>query len=283
MAIVYVNDVEVEAEEGETLLAVSRRCAAHIGFVCAGMGICLACVCRVRDGMEHVSPPTNVEKRGLAGPWRKRGLRLACQARVVGEGPIDIISRPEELLRQARSAVYPPEGTKSEQHLAQLATHVGDITLQQWFSFPMTTVNAVYQMMKARPTPQDVAKVVLDTKRLFERMDNEHKEREQQREAAAREKAQRDMEEREKAQQEEEAATAAAASQEAQTQEANEEPTATIQPNPPVPPVPPRQPVDVIPRTAPQTVDQVDRVDQGEQYTDQPPMTPSGNGSTQSG
>jgi ferredoxin len=277
MAIVYVNDVEVEAEEGETLLAVSRRCAAHIGFVCAGMGICLACVCRVRDGMEHVSPPTNVEKRGLAGPWRKRGLRLACQARVVGEGPIDIISRPEELLRQARSAVYPPEGTKSEQHLAQLATHVGDITLQQWFSFPMTTVNAVYQMMKARPTPQDVAKVVLDTKRLFERMDNEHKEREQQREAAAREKAQRDMEEREKAQQEEEAAAAAAASQEAQTQEANEEPTATIQPNPPAPPVPPRQPVNVVPRTAPPTADQ------GEQYTDQPPMTPSGNGSTQSG
>jgi len=170
MPVVFINDEQVEAEEGETLLDVARRCAAHIGFACGGFGICLACVCRVREGLDHISTPNGVERRGMPRLWLDQGYRLACQARIVGPGPIDMLSRPEELWRLTKHAVKPPEGSKKSQNWLNLGRYVFDMSLQQWLIFPMNSLNALYQATRARPTPSTVVNVVKDTGRVLKRM-----------------------------------------------------------------------------------------------------------------
>lgn len=172
MPIVVVNDVEVEAEVGENLLDIARRCAAHFGFACGGLGICLSCVCHVRKGLEHLSPPTNAERRGMPKPWLDRGHRVACQVTLTGPGPVEIISRPEELFRLAKASLKPPEGTDRTQSILDLTKFVLDMSLQQWLAFPMSSINAIYQASKARPTPNTIARVVTDTGRVLRHMTN---------------------------------------------------------------------------------------------------------------
>jgi ferredoxin len=179
MPIVIVNDEEVEAEEGENLLDIARRCAAHIGFICGGHGICMACVCHVREGAEHLSEPNSIERRGLPKMWIDRGHRVACQTTLVGPGPVEIISRPEELWRQLQTVLKAPDSNEAGRGLFDFAVNIGNITLQQWLSFPMSTVNAVYQATKTYPSPTEVGRLVKDTGRVLKRMRGDDEEEEE--------------------------------------------------------------------------------------------------------
>lgn len=170
MPVVIVNDEPVEAREDETLLEAARRNAAHIGFACGGLGICLACVCRVQGGEEHLTPPNKVERRGLPVPWLERGHRLACQTRMVGPGPVQVLSRPEELWRLTKSAIKPAEDQDRTKNWIELAKYVSDMTLQQWLVFPMSSVNAWYQAVRARPSPRVFVDVFKDTGRVIRHM-----------------------------------------------------------------------------------------------------------------
>ncbi len=176
MPIVIVNDEEVEAEEGENLLDIARRCAAHIGFICGGHGICMACVCHVREGAEHLSEPNSIERRGLPKMWIDRGHRVACQTHLVGPGPVEIISRPEELWRQLQTVIKAPDSDEAGRGLFDFAVNVGNITLQQWLSFPMSTINAVYQATRTYPSPTEVGRLVKDTSRVLKRMRGDDEE-----------------------------------------------------------------------------------------------------------
>jgi ferredoxin len=184
MPIVIVNDVEVEAEEGETLLDVARREAAHIGFLCGGMGICMACVCRVQEGAEYLTPPNDIEVRGVAKPWIDSGHRVACQAKIAGPGPIRILSRPEELWRQLQGVLRAEDGNSAGKSFLDFGMNFMSISLQQWLSFPMSTINAVYQATKARPMPDEINRLVTDTRRVVSRM-TERDEDEEAEEAEA--------------------------------------------------------------------------------------------------
>lgn len=81
------DDVSVRTETVllETLLA--HRC--EIAMACGGQGICATCHVFVKEGGASLTPPTVREQRTLSLITGSTGRsRLACQARVIGEGVV---------------------------------------------------------------------------------------------------------------------------------------------------------------------------------------------------
>jgi ferredoxin len=75
--------VRTESNVLETLLA--RKC--EVAMACGGVGVCATCHVYVREGMDALTPMTPREQRtiGLVS-GAKNNSRLACQAKVIGEG-----------------------------------------------------------------------------------------------------------------------------------------------------------------------------------------------------
>ena len=143
MPKVTVNDIEMLANEGETLLDVARRNAAHIGFFCDGNGICQTCECKVLEGAEALTAPSEAEETWLAPSRMERGHRLACQAIVNGETPISVLTRAEELRRQVRDAITPPIGTEAGDNLQKLVSNLVQMNLEHLSLFPGNVVRTV--------------------------------------------------------------------------------------------------------------------------------------------
>ena len=77
--------VRTETNVLDTLLAV--KC--DVAMACGGQGICATCHVYVREGADALSPMTKREERTLGLITNSKGeSRLACQARVIGEGVI---------------------------------------------------------------------------------------------------------------------------------------------------------------------------------------------------
>lgn len=57
---------------------------------CGGYGQCGTCVVEIVEGMENLSPKTDVEKRKLKK--KSESYRLACQALV--HGPVSVKTKP---------------------------------------------------------------------------------------------------------------------------------------------------------------------------------------------
>jgi hypothetical protein len=81
----------------------------------------------VVSGAEYLSPPTEKELN-----WRKTAqlrstYRLACQTFLQGEGTVEILSRAEELRRQASNVFAPPDGTTTLENFSELLGQIGSI------------------------------------------------------------------------------------------------------------------------------------------------------------
>jgi ferredoxin len=59
---------------------------------CGGYGQCGTCVVEITEGMENLSPRTEVENRKLKK--RKENCRLACQTLV--QGPVSVVTKPSK-------------------------------------------------------------------------------------------------------------------------------------------------------------------------------------------
>ena len=86
---------------GTTVLAAARKLGVDLDSVCGGRGICGRCQCAVGEGdfakhaiqssSQHVSPVEPAEARYIEKCGLLRaGLRLGCQARIVGDLVIDV-------------------------------------------------------------------------------------------------------------------------------------------------------------------------------------------------
>lgn len=59
---------------------------------CGGYGQCGTCVVEIAEGMENLSPRTEVENRKLKN--RGQNCRLACQTLV--NGPVSVVTKPSK-------------------------------------------------------------------------------------------------------------------------------------------------------------------------------------------
>ncbi len=100
---IIINDKPSQGAVGEKLSRIALDSKAHVGYVCAGLGICQTCYVTVFEGKDCLSPLSDVELAFLSEKQIDEGARLACQATIVNEGVIRILSRPEEVRRMVLS------------------------------------------------------------------------------------------------------------------------------------------------------------------------------------
>ncbi|WP_150132317.1 2Fe-2S iron-sulfur cluster-binding protein [Prosthecochloris sp. GSB1] len=96
---VIINDKTCKASIGQTLSKAARLNHSHVGYLCGGHGVCQTCYVTVEKGEECLSPVDDVEKAFLSPRQLAMGGRMACRARIVRDGTIKALSRPEEVRR----------------------------------------------------------------------------------------------------------------------------------------------------------------------------------------
>ena len=90
-------DVEIEAADGDTVMGAAQALGYYWPTTCGGEGRCTTCACEVVEGgafaleMGRAERASLVDERG-AGVLRTP-VRLACQARVHGDGSI-VVRKP---------------------------------------------------------------------------------------------------------------------------------------------------------------------------------------------
>ncbi len=103
---------EVEVEDGESLLEISRMCGAPVQTLCNGIASCIQCKVRVLEGSENLSEPASLEKDRIGNIFHITGERLACQAKVHGEVVVEVL--PVRLPKRDRRPRVPPPRKRRE-------------------------------------------------------------------------------------------------------------------------------------------------------------------------
>ena len=86
--VVLPSEIEIEVDDGETLMAAAVRQGYRWPTVCGGQGTCRTCFVRVEAGAEHCSPISPFEKEGIDALREPADgvTRLACQVGIAGDG-----------------------------------------------------------------------------------------------------------------------------------------------------------------------------------------------------
>lgn len=86
------QDIVIEADTGVTIMEAAHAHDLYWPTTCGGQGICTSCLCTVDSGAENLDEMGRSEARTLSQEMgvdyetlARRGLRLACQARVHGD------------------------------------------------------------------------------------------------------------------------------------------------------------------------------------------------------
>jgi uncharacterized 2Fe-2S/4Fe-4S cluster protein (DUF4445 family) len=88
----------VEVPEGTDLLTAAQQAGVQLVSVCGGIGSCEECIVRLEVG--DLSAPSMIEEDALGPEELGRGMRLACQARALGDVKVDV--PPESLTTPQR-------------------------------------------------------------------------------------------------------------------------------------------------------------------------------------
>lgn len=101
--------VRTESQVLDSLLA--RNC--EVAMACGGQGICATCHVFIREGHDSLTPMTSREKRTLSFMTGcDPDSRLACQARVVGEGVV--VELPQGMYIKAAKDLLSLVGRRTE-------------------------------------------------------------------------------------------------------------------------------------------------------------------------
>ena len=138
--------------KGGTVLEAARGIGVNISSICGGKGFCGKCRIVVRGGQEHLSPPSESEKRALSEDDLIIGSRLACQAIATGEG-VTVIEIPRESqLDQQRLLLRGLERTvKLAPTVRKLTVHLDKPSLQDSKSDVDRLVDAVGSKIGFKP------------------------------------------------------------------------------------------------------------------------------------
>jgi ferredoxin len=167
---ITINGETFDAGEGENLLALARRHAAHVWFVCDGRGLCQTCECRILSGAEILSRPSKIELESMTDSRRDRGCRLACQTKIIGPGSISLVSAAEELRKQAATLIDKPEGTTLAGNAGQLAGKLSRFALDFTRSLPAVAVSSIPQIISLPPRISGIRDYFRDSWKVTERL-----------------------------------------------------------------------------------------------------------------
>ncbi len=101
-------DIDVDVEDGESLMDAAERQGYRWPTLCGGVGMCTMCWVRVETGAEHVSPMRQLERDALEmyrwdeGARPEGDVRLGCQVFVTG--PVTVFKRGVNVA--GRAGVY---------------------------------------------------------------------------------------------------------------------------------------------------------------------------------
>lgn len=96
---------EVLAPTGETILNVARAAGVTVDAPCGDRGLCGKCRVFLRDG--QAGPVTDEERALLSTAELAAGVRLACEARVVGPITVEVPETSRNLAGRKGAAVLP--------------------------------------------------------------------------------------------------------------------------------------------------------------------------------
>ncbi len=74
-----------EVKPGSTILAAANQSRVAIGQSCSGEGICGWCKVKIVSGLEHMVPPSDLERKLIDEKNFARDERAACLAKVGGD------------------------------------------------------------------------------------------------------------------------------------------------------------------------------------------------------
>ncbi len=177
-AKIEINDESVEAQLGERLLAVARRNTSHIGFFCDGNGLCTMCECKILSGADQLNEPTDIEQVWLTDARMADGYRLGCQAALRGVGPIQVLTRAEEMRRQLDAVLNPPAGTTAISNVRPLLSTIAAVNWQHIGRWPANLIHAIKRLgfvAVLLPTTDDklmAADTIRITRRLLAKNDS---------------------------------------------------------------------------------------------------------------
>ena len=78
----------VEVEPGKTILQIALDSGIPMEHACGGNGFCTTCMCKVKGGMENLSPRNDREENmGVT----EDPDRLSCQSEVNGDVEVEVI------------------------------------------------------------------------------------------------------------------------------------------------------------------------------------------------
>jgi ferredoxin len=170
MPVLWINEERVEAKLGDSLLDTARQAGSHVWFVCDGRGLCLTCECQVLIGAGHLNPPGELEESAISASRRQAGYRLACQARLTGNGDVSIMSRAESLRRQAVGVLAPAEGATRLQSAGGLFRCSAEIAADMIGGLPHLARYGLRQVTEAPPTIGRIAGYARDSFRVMRRV-----------------------------------------------------------------------------------------------------------------
>ena len=86
---ITTDELEIEVKEGYQLIDMCEDHDTSILFGCRD-GACGACMVKVLEGAEHISPVESDEKDFLETMAAEENERLACQCKVFGDIKIEV-------------------------------------------------------------------------------------------------------------------------------------------------------------------------------------------------
>jgi 2Fe-2S ferredoxin len=90
-------DIEIEARPDATVMGAAQDLGYYWPTTCGGEGRCTTCACEVIEGASLLSGMGRAERRSLVDERGesvlRTNVRLACQARIVGDGTI-VVNKP---------------------------------------------------------------------------------------------------------------------------------------------------------------------------------------------
>jgi ferredoxin len=155
------NEVEIKFEPenrrgvvatGTYLFDAAKRLGVKIEAECGRKGICDTCICEIKSGGDLLSKITKLEMEHLSAARRKKGERLACQAKIEKSGEIVAMPTHKKVINQDEfdefcKAFAELPLTEKAAKLLQLESIALSDTFSAILNFPYTIGEKVRDMM----------------------------------------------------------------------------------------------------------------------------------------